>query len=493
MNRRNFLRSLSAITLLTAAENITARPFRQILRTQTPQDCIRISGAVTASGSPLKGVVVSDGFNCTATKSDGSYSFITQPGARFVFISVPSGYDLPRSDKGMAFFYKDLLNISHTDDIRADFALKKSASDGVKHVFYNFADPQMIDDADMDRFANETIPDLKKEIAANGTVQFGVGCGDIVFNRHKLFPGYVKNAGSSGIPFFQVVGNHDVIDDAKVNEDAWGVFCDYFGPEYYSFNVGNVHYVVLNDVFWFGDYMGYIDYRQLNWLKKDLSFIEEGRRLVIFSHIPFYTRQHLNEGRNWPSRNVIVTNRELVYDLVSGYETTFISGHMHESDYFNEGKNEIHVTGAVCGAWWTADVCSDGTPNGYGVYEVSGNEIKRRYKATGREASYQMRVYKDTDEKASKYVTANIWGASDKWEISAFINGSDKVKPEKFTGIDPETTSLFLGDKIPEKHSWVEPGRNSHLFRIPVTGSEKSVTFEAIDEFGRVYTGRTDL
>ncbi|MCK6605979.1 MAG: calcineurin-like phosphoesterase family protein [Ignavibacteriaceae bacterium] len=493
MNRRNFLRSLSAIALLTTAENIIARPYRDLLKTRTSQDCVRISGVVKAGNYPLRGVVVSDGINCTATKADGSYSLITQPGTRFVFISVPTGYSVPLSGKGIAFFYKDLLNISPTDDIRADFSLSKSGSNGVKHVFYNFADPQMIDDADMDRFANETIPDLKQEISRNGEIQFGVGCGDIVFNRHRLFPGYVHNVGSSGIPFFQVVGNHDVIDHAKVNEEAWGVFCDYFGPEYYSFNVGDVHYIVLNDVFWFGDYMGYIDYRQLTWLKNDLSFIEKGRRLVIFSHIPFYTRQHLNEGRNSPSRNVIVTNRELIYDLVRDYEVTFISGHMHESDYFSEGRNEIHVTGAVCGAWWTADVCSDGTPNGYGVYEVNGSEIKRRYKATGRDASYQMRVYKDTDDSGAQYATANIWAVSHKWDISAFVNGSDKMKMERFTGVDPQTTGLFLGDKIPEKHSWVEPGRNSHLFRIPLNKEMRFVTVEATDEYGRIYTGRLDL
>lgn len=493
MNRRNFLRSLSAITLLTTAEKIIASPYRQLINNQPQRDCLRITGVVSDGKNPVRGAVISDGINCVATKNDGSYSLIAQQGARFVFLSLPSGYNIPVSEKGISYFYRDLLNIARNEDIRVDFPLKRSDSDGTKHVFYNFADPQMIDDADMDRFANETIPDLRKEILANGDIQFGVGCGDIVFNRHRLFPGYVQNVGSSGIPFFQVVGNHDVIDDAKVNEEAWGVFSDFFGPEYYSFNIGDVHYIVLNDVFWYGDYMGYIDYRQLIWLKNDLSFVEKGKRLVIFSHIPFYTRQHLNEGEKSPHPKVFVVNRDLVYDIVSDYETTFISGHMHESDYFFEGRNEIHITGAVCGAWWTADICSDGTPNGYGVYEVNGSSVQRRYKATGKDASYQLTVYLDSDEKGLKFITANVWGASDKWQINAYINGSDKLTMEKFTGTDPVTTSLFLGDKIPDKHSWVEPGRNSHLYRIPFKEGINSVTIEAKDEYGRIYKGRLDL
>jgi len=37
----------------------------------------------------------------------------------------------------------------------------------------------------------------------------------------------------------------------------------------------------------------------------------------------------------------------------------------------------------VCGAWWSGDVCWDGAPNGYGVYDVRGEEVRWRYKGTG--------------------------------------------------------------------------------------------------------------
>ena len=41
-------------------------------------------------------------------------------------------------------------------------------------------------------------------------------------------------------------------------------------------------------------------------------------------------------------------------------------------------KNGIyeHNHGTVCGGWWTGPICEDGTPRGYGVYEVDGTTLK---------------------------------------------------------------------------------------------------------------------
>ena len=59
------------------------------------------------------------------------------------------------------------------------------------------------------------------------------------------------------------------------------------------------------------------------------------------------------------------------------------SGHVHEHEHiFERGTHEI-VQGTVCGAWWAAPICWDGTPNGYGVYEVNGSDISWPYKSTG--------------------------------------------------------------------------------------------------------------
>ena len=53
-----------------------------------------------------------------------------------------------------------------------------------------------------------------------------------------------------------------------------------------------------------------------------------------------------------------------------------------------------HIHGAACGAWWTSTLCADGTPNGYGVYEISGSTVPNQYyKATNKAADHQIRAY----------------------------------------------------------------------------------------------------
>ena len=57
-----------------------------------------------------------------------------------------------------------------------------------------------------------------------------------------------------------------------------------YGPAYYSYNVGEVHYAVLNDNYYIGRdwyYIGYLEERQLAWLERDLSFVPAGTTVVV--------------------------------------------------------------------------------------------------------------------------------------------------------------------------------------------------------------------
>jgi hypothetical protein len=157
------------------------------------------------------------------------------------------------------------------------------------------------------------------------------------------------------------VGNHDVEVDQKTDEGSVRTFSRYFGPTYYSFNRGEIHYVVLDDIFWFGEYIGYIDQRQLDWLRADLAFVEKGKTVVVFVHIPSYSLVFKKIGETRPPNNFVVVNRELLYTLLEPYKSYIICGHAHQSEYLKDGGSEVHVTGAVCGAWWTGPICNDGT------------------------------------------------------------------------------------------------------------------------------------
>ena len=98
--------------------------------------------------------------------------------------------------------------------------------------------------------------------------------------------------------------------------------------------------------------------------KRQLEYIEKGKTVVVFCHIP---PNNFSSERNDSSdkASVTVVNRELLYSILKGYKSYIITGHMHESEFISEQGVQIHVCGAVCGAWWSDNICYDGTPNGY--------------------------------------------------------------------------------------------------------------------------------
>ena len=106
-----------------------------------------------------------------------------------------------------------------------------------------------------------------------GTLLHGITVGDIVWDVHQLFDDYNKAVAQCGIPFFQVLGNHDMDYNKGGDEMSDKAFKTTYGPSYYSFNRGQVHYVVMDDVLYLGsdrNYKGSITQQQLDWLQKDL-------------------------------------------------------------------------------------------------------------------------------------------------------------------------------------------------------------------------------
>ena len=57
-----------------------------------------IGGRVTCDGRGIAGVMVTDGYECVTTGNDGRYNMELDGDARFVYVTVPSGY-LPRVEK----------------------------------------------------------------------------------------------------------------------------------------------------------------------------------------------------------------------------------------------------------------------------------------------------------------------------------------------------------------------------------------------------------
>jgi hypothetical protein len=434
-------------------------------------------------------VGVTDGFTTVTTDRDGRYTLLAHPRARFASVRLPAGFEVPTQRAGTALLHQP-IRADRRGEAAASFALERLEGGDLRHAFLLLADTQTQNAFEVGRLHAETVPDLRETIRALGRPAFGIACGDIMFDDLSLYPEYERAVSSAAVPFFQVVGNHDLDFGGRTDEATVATFESRFGPGHYSFDRGEVHYVVLDDVLWHGTgYVGYLDADQLHWLAGDLALVERGRTVVVSLHIPLVSTRSARSRESDASASESVNNREALYRLLEPYRAHVLAGHTHEHEHvFAAGVHE-HVHGTVCGAWWSGDICWDGTPNGYGVYEVDGSDLRWRYKAVGHPAGHQMRVYAPgADPTAPTDLVANIWDWDPEWTVVWYQSGVRRGELSRRVGLDPASVKAQTGSSLPPRRTWVEPTPTGHMFYVAVPPGEGDVRIEATDRWGRVYT-----
>ncbi|TKC07304.1 calcineurin-like phosphoesterase C-terminal domain-containing protein [Pedobacter frigoris] len=465
MNRRIFLERLGLLATGMVV-SLKSNAFNQLTHGGT------ITGIVSDGNKAIANAVLSDGFEVVKTDANGRYTINLNDKSEFLFLSTPSGYDFKTDTESVNRQYESL---GARNEI--NFKLKKLKKDDNKHNFIIWADPQVKNKKDVKQMMDTSVPDVQQLTKSMGpdALIHGIGVGDLVWDNHALFPDYNGAVAQMGIPFFQALGNHDMDYRMGGDETSDKTFKQMYGPTYYSFNRGKAHYIVLDDVRYLGierTYDGYISEEQLAWMAKDLQHVAKDQLVIICLHIPVHNG---------------VKNREAFYALLEGYQHVHVmSGHTHYN--VNKIQNGVyeHNHGAVCGAWWTGPICSDGTPRGYGVYEVNGNDLKWYYKATGQKKDYQLSVFVETLTNQKRMI-ANVWNWDPEWKVEYELDGKPMGAPEKIDGYDPLSVELYKGEKLPVTRSFAEPHRTDHLFMAHFGPAVQKVKVIATDRFGQKF------
>ena len=421
-----------------------------------PKDGCNVYGLVTDGKEGVPGVVVSDGFEVTVTDSEGAYYLKSEKrgGSHgYVFISVPGGYEAA-SEGFLPVFWQAFKSPVSTAE-RFDFELSKVSND--KFTMFILGDMHLANrNSDMNQFKSFA-DDLNATLKSTSGKKYALTLGDMTWDLYWYsnsfgFPQYIDlmNSQFSGIQFYHTMGNHDNDYQRSGDFAKEQPYRDNLTPTYYSFNIGKVHFVVMDDIDFNstgtgtdirGDYLLNFTAEQMAWLRKDLSFVTKDRPVVLSTHAPVFrpntdakTFRYGLAGANAPGEG----NTEDLLAVLSGYTTHFFTGHTHKTfnyDNLAEGKTFEHNAGSVCGTWWWSgsltpgvNVAQDGAPGGYTVLSVDGTGIEWVYKSAGYDASHQFRSY-DMNE-ARKVVTSALGANQEKWEpfvqnISSY--GTDEV------------------------------------------------------------------
>ena len=507
------------------------------------------------NGKPIGGVVVSDGVNCVVTNADGYYSFDNDiQDAKFIWASIPSGYKALNDENGLPQFYYRLTEQDKNGEFtcRVDFAFEPITNDPNRYTLIVGADPQpRAKSKSDDRVAFHSLDICEdfyrdmRETRATITDRevYGMMLGDLVHEQMSLLENYVAGLSTLNFQMFNIIGNHD--HDLSATTDVEGARCfeDNFGPSYYSFNIGKQHFVVLDNVIMTvvdgklkkNEYTYGLTDKQWQWLQNDLSFVEKSTTLMIASHIPLFKKDSAKaEFQDQSEHGADYANLFKQYNKVHVW-----AGHTHRSFNYNYPSSntlkniEVHTVARSTGELWSNDYNAYGTPRGYTVVEVNGDNISWKFKPTAYQQaafvgndystvgaptytyrdwnyeegiavmkdsgkrlddSYQMKVWKDGD-----YVYAHIFMWDDKWATPK-MNGSN------MSVLDRQGSSSWLNKyDAPRDIAYQEmfdfysvnsilsgydyaysPVYHNSIFRAKASGSSATIT--VTDRFGNNFS-----
>ena len=466
---------------------------------------------------PLEGIGVSNGVKVVKTDADGRYSLAVADDT-IIFVIKPSGYRTPISETKLPRFYyihkpngsPDLRfkGVEPTGPLPAsiDFPLYKQ-EEPAKFKAIMFGDPQPRNQKEVDYIAHDVVQELVGTDAA-----LGVTLGDIMFDDLSLFESNNQMIAMMGIPWYNVIGNHDINMDAKNRKDLNQTFEKTFGPSYYSFDYGTTHFIVLDDIDWvynkdrkrFG-YTGGFGEEQLEFVKNDLALIPKDQFVCLMMHIPI----------------VGVKDRAALYKLIEDRPLTVsISGHTHhhehvfldKKDGFNGAKPHHHIINVtVSGSWWSGKkdergiphtTMSDGAPNGYSILTFDGKDYQLDFKAAGRSADYQMRIAVPQEVKIAELEKTeffvNVFNGSEKSVVEMSIDGAkEMVKLKKIVGFDPLYVEMVKEDRAMKERdtpNLASPKLCPHLWKgtLPKTLSVGThlLSIKTTDMNGKVHFGK---
>ncbi|MCA9152073.1 MAG: calcineurin-like phosphoesterase family protein [Planctomycetales bacterium] len=449
--------------------------------------------------TPLAGVRVSNGHEITTTAADGKYELEIDDDAA-VFVIKPRGYRTAVDENQLPRFYylhkpqgspeSRFTGVAPTGPLpeSIDFPLyAQQEPDQFKALM--FGDPQPRNQREVDYIAHDVVEELIGTDAS-----FGVTLGDITFDNLALFEPQARAIAVLGIPWYNVIGNHDMNYDAKSDRQSDESFERVFGPNYYSFDYGTVHFLVLDDVEWLidetgkGRYQGGLGKRQMDFVRRDLEMIPADQLVVLMMHIPL----------------INVRDRQELYRLIEQRPFAMsISAHAHTHEHHYITRDDgwrgpaphhhvINVT--VCGSWWSGldnergiphATMADGAPNGYSILHFDGHKYQLEFRAAGRRADFQMSVYApevvNVSQQAQLEIFANVYNGSEKDSVSIWIDELPAQAMEYTRSKDPafvktstneqEMRDRLLAQGVPEEKLWIalpQPATSTHLWKQQV-------------------------
>ena len=317
---------------------------------------------------------------------------------------------------------------------RYDFVLMPQQAVETDFKLVCIADPQVQKDTDLARFKEESVPDIRAHVSTLEGPVYGITLGDIIFNERS------KDVTNQMMPPIALA-----MRESEIGLKLFQVMG----------NHDNCMTPTVTD--------------------ESSNFDLAGRRNFEYKFGPCDYSFDRGNAHIVAMDDVLLTDEK-----------------HNPSDY------EGGFTDAVCGAWWKSTINVDGTPNGYGVYDISGSKIENwYYKPTRLSKDFQIRMYRGETTFAGGYkftytasdeIVANIWNSDDRnWKVEVYENGNKTGEMTREKSLDAWGAGYHVGvlSANPDSH-----GKTTydHFYHYKLKDAKAAVEIRATDCFGKVYT-----
>lgn len=259
--------------------------------------------------NPLKNISVSDGMNTAKTDENGRFALPGWEKSTLVYCNVltkehDDWYQTLCENKTEYVFHLNLANTNLND-----------------HTFLHLSDTEI-----MNTTCDFFLPFVKEQAKlyqASFLLHGGDICGEDAMIRHRDEMSFE----TVGIPVRYSIGNHDFL-DGPYGEKRYE---ELYGPIWYSFDIGMIHYVVMSIPKGSGFPSGYTVKEQYTWLENNLKTVDPDQKVIIFRH------DSCAENRNF-----VVELDKNTYNLPKMGLIAWIQGHAHTNFVF-ETNGVLHV------------------------------------------------------------------------------------------------------------------------------------------------------
>lgn len=472
-------------------------------------------------------VAVSNGVDVVLTDAAGKYKLPLRENSVY-FVIKPNGFQYALDENNSPdFFY--IHKPEGSPELKyegsqptgklpksIDFALHKDPNEKTSFNALVFGDPQAYTMDQISYFEKGIVQDIQN----TERFAFGLSLGDLVGDDLVLHDPYKKAVSQLGLPWYNVMGNHDLNFDVQEDELSDETYEKNFGPGNFSFNYGDAHFIILDNILYphpqrGKGYMGGFRKDQLDFVENNLKYVPKDKLIVLAFHIPLF---HNNP-------EVFRTaDRQRLFDLLAEYPNTLsLSAHTHlqRQNFYtsqdgwkqDEPHHEYNV-GTTSGDWYSglknedgvpAATMRDGTPKGYAILKITGNEYTFDYKVAGKPLDYQINItFPAAVQQAylrrhSLFANFFIGTADDLVEFS--IDGKNWTKMEHVLKEDPSYVYNMLqfdhADTLLDGFRPSQARTSTHLWEAKLPGKLKPGTYKiqvrATDMFGRTHSANQDL